>query len=117
MASIRRFYEELNKFWREEICQVAEALKKRRVDRRDFERWNSFRSSLNQTIEFWKVCFLPLLTMNSQPIEYYVQNRLPSCDTQTLPSNNTSPSAVRLFPLPLWCFFRLTVCRELTLGR
>jgi hypothetical protein len=61
MAEIRRFYEELNKFWREEICHVVEALKKRRVDPRDFERWNGFRSSLNQTIEFWKVRFLPLL--------------------------------------------------------
>ena len=61
MAEIRRFYEELNKFWREEICHVVEALNKRRVDPKDFERWNSFRSSLKQTIEFWKVCFLPLL--------------------------------------------------------
>jgi hypothetical protein len=51
----------LNKFWREEICYVVKALEKRRVDPRDFERWNSFRSSLKQTIEFWKVCFLPLL--------------------------------------------------------
>ena len=63
MAEIRRFYEELNKFWREEICHVIEALKKRRVDSRDIERWNSFRSSLNQTIEAWKVCFLPLLLL------------------------------------------------------
>jgi hypothetical protein len=54
MTEIRRFYEELNKFWREEICCVVEALKKRRVDPRDFERWNSFRS-LKQTIGFWKV--------------------------------------------------------------
>jgi hypothetical protein len=61
MAEIRRFYEELNKFWRDEICHVVEALKRRRVDPKDFERWNSFRSSLKQTIEFWKVCFLPLL--------------------------------------------------------
>jgi len=52
---------------------VVEALNKRRVDPKDFERWNSFRSSLKQTIEFWK-------------------NRAPSGDTQTLPSNNTSPS-------------------------
>jgi hypothetical protein len=59
MAEIRRFYEELNKFWTEEISYVVEALKKRRVDPRDFERWNSFRSSLKQTIECWKVCFLP----------------------------------------------------------
>jgi hypothetical protein len=61
MAEIRRFYGELNKFWREEICHVVEALKKRRVDPRDFERWNSSCSSLKQTIEFWKVCLLPLL--------------------------------------------------------
>ncbi len=60
MAEIRRFYEELNKFWREEICCVVEALKNRRVDPRDFERWKSFHSSLKQTIEFWKVCFLSL---------------------------------------------------------
>jgi hypothetical protein len=32
MAEIRQFYEELNKFWKEEICCVVEALKKRRVD-------------------------------------------------------------------------------------
>ena len=61
MAEIRRLYEELNKFWKEEICHVVEALMKRRVDLRDFERWNNFRSSLNQTIESWKVCLLPLL--------------------------------------------------------
>ena len=103
MAEMRRFYKELNKFWREEICQVVEALTKRRIDPRDFERWNSFRSSFNQTIEFWKVCFLPLLTISSQPIKYFVQNRPPGCDTQTLPSNNTSPSTVRLFRLPPRC--------------
>ena len=61
MAEIRRFYEELNKFWREEICCVVEALKKRRVDLKDLERWNSFRSSLKPTIELWKVCLLPRL--------------------------------------------------------
>ena len=61
MAEIRRLYKELNNFWREEICCVVEALKKRRVDPSDFERWNGFRSSLKQTIEFWKVCILPLL--------------------------------------------------------
>ena len=61
MAEIRRFYEELNKFWIEEISYVVEALKKRRVDPRDIERWNSFRSSIKQTIGSWMVCFLPLL--------------------------------------------------------
>ena len=61
VAEIRRFYKELNKFWREEICFVVEALRKRRVDPKDFERWNGFRLSLKQTIEFWKVSLLPLL--------------------------------------------------------
>jgi len=64
MAEIRRLYEELNKFWGEEICHVVEALKKRlveNVDPRDFERWNRFRSSLHQTIAFWRVCILSLL--------------------------------------------------------
>jgi len=61
MAEIRRLYEELNKFWTEEIYHVAEALKKRRVDQRDFERWNGFHSNLKQTIEVWKVYILPLL--------------------------------------------------------
>ena len=99
MAEIRRFYEELNKFWREEISHVVEALEKRRIDPRDFERWNSFRSSLKQTIKSWRVCFFTC--MHSQPIKYYVQNRPPSGDPQTLPTNNTSPSTVRLFRLPL----------------
>ena len=56
MAEIRRFYEALNKFWREEISHVAEALEKCRVDPRDFERWNSSHPSLKHAIEFWKVC-------------------------------------------------------------
>jgi len=76
MAEIRGFYKDLNKFWSEEICHVVEAVKNCRVDRKDFERWKSFRSSLNLTIEFWK-------------------NRPPSGDTQTIPSipnNYTSPS-------------------------
>jgi hypothetical protein len=85
MAEIRRFYEELNKFWREEKCCVVEALKKRRVDPRDFERWNGFRSSLKQTIEFWKVCLLPLLLC--------IPNR-----SNTMP--RTSQQAVILKPYP-----------------
>ena len=58
LADIRQLYEELNAFWKEEICQVAGSLKKGRTDPRDLERWNNFRSSLEQTIESWKVCFL-----------------------------------------------------------
>ena len=57
LAEIRGFYEELNIFWKEETYHVAEALKERRTDLRDFECWNSFYSSLKLTIEFWKVCY------------------------------------------------------------
>ena len=60
MAEIRRFYEELNRFWTEEIGHVVEALQKRRIDPKDIERWNNFRSSLKQTIESWKVWFFLL---------------------------------------------------------
>ena len=56
MAEIRRFYEELNKFWTEEIGHVVKALQKRRIDPKDIERWNNFRSSLRQTIKFCEVC-------------------------------------------------------------
>jgi hypothetical protein len=61
LAEIRQLYEKLNTFWKEEIRQVAEVLKKDRTDPRDLERWNTFHSSLKQTIESWKVCFPPLL--------------------------------------------------------
>jgi hypothetical protein len=53
---------------------VVEALKKRRIDPKDFERWNRFRSSLKQTIEFWKYyahrpqdTFLPPCPISSSP--------------------------------------------------
>ena len=59
MAQIRRFYEELNKFWKDEICHIAEALKKGRTDPEDLERWKNFHSSLKQTIMCWKVCVFP----------------------------------------------------------
>ena len=59
LAEIRRFYEELNKFWTEDIRHVVEALKKGRTDPRDIERWKKFHSSIKQTIESWKVFFFP----------------------------------------------------------
>ena len=69
MAEIWRFYEELNKFWSEEICYVVEALKKRRVDPSDLERWDSFRLSLEQTLEFWKVQYAFCLCYFAFPID------------------------------------------------
>ena len=64
LAEIRGFYEELNKFWKEEIRHVDEALKKHRTDLRDFERWDDFYSSLILTIEYWKVCFFIISTIH-----------------------------------------------------
>jgi hypothetical protein len=61
LAEIWQFYEELNKFWIEEIRHVVDAVKSCRIDPRDFERWNNFYSSLKRTIEFWKVCSTALL--------------------------------------------------------
>jgi N-formylglutamate amidohydrolase len=46
---------ELDKFWTEEISRAIEALKMRRVDPADFERWKSFHANLIQTVESWKV--------------------------------------------------------------
>ena len=57
MAEIRRYYEELNKFWTEEIRHVVRALKKGRTDPKDLARWNNFHSSLKQTLGSWKVFF------------------------------------------------------------
>ena len=70
LADIRQLYEELNTFWKEEIRQVAESLKKGRTDPRDLERWNNFRSSLEHTIESWKVCSLLLYYAFPSPLNY-----------------------------------------------
>ena len=69
LAEIRRLYEELDKFWKEEIRLVAKALKEGRTDTRDLERWNNYHSSLMQTIESWKVRFLPF-TMHFPTDQY-----------------------------------------------
>ncbi|KAH9965517.1 hypothetical protein BC827DRAFT_863525 [Russula dissimulans] len=69
LAEIRRCYEELDKFWTDEICRAVKALKMRRVDLRDFERWKNFHSSIKQANE-------------------YSKTRPPSCDTQPLRRKN-----------------------------
>ena len=70
LTEIRRCYTELDKFWTDEISRAIEAVKMRRVDPTDFERWNNFHPNLNQTIEFWKVPWflIPVL---------HITNRLP----------------------------------------
>ena len=55
LREIRRCYEDLDKFWTEEICRAVKALEMRYVDPGDVERWRGFKASLEKTIETWKV--------------------------------------------------------------
>ncbi|KAF8461764.1 hypothetical protein DFH94DRAFT_71123 [Russula ochroleuca] len=73
LTEIRRCYMEMDKFWTEEISRAIEALKMRRVDPTDFERWKNFHANLKQTTESWK-------------------NEPPSGDAQILRRNNASSS-------------------------
>ena len=54
LREIRRCYEDLDKFWIEEIRRAVKALEIRCVDPGDVERWRSFKASLEKTIESWK---------------------------------------------------------------
>ena len=55
LAEIRRCYMEMDRFWTDEVSRAIEALKMRRVDPNDFERWNTFHANLKHAIESWKV--------------------------------------------------------------
>jgi hypothetical protein len=90
---------ELDKFWTEEIYRASEALKMRRVDPTDFERWRNFQANLKQTIDSWKVqhgsLFLCCALITNQNIS--VQNEKASGDAQILRRNNACLSEVCLF--------------------
>ena len=101
MAEIRRFYEELNKFWKDEICHVAEALKKGRIEPGDLERWKNFHSSLKQTIKFWKVCVFSS-TMHFQ-IEQNIVFRIGHQTAMPKPYTATIHPLL-LFVHPPFCF-------------
>jgi hypothetical protein len=118
LTEIRQCYKELENFWVEEISRAIEALKTRRVDPTDFERWKDFHASLQQTIESWKVqcSFISVLRITNRS-KYPVQDELPSGDSPTLRCNNACSSKVCPFLVTLWHSFKLTVHRELTLGR
>jgi len=55
LTEVRRCYEELDKFWTDEIRRAVKALEMRRVDLRDFECWKHFHASIKQAIEYSKV--------------------------------------------------------------
>ena len=55
LIEIRRCYMEMDRFWTEEISRAIEALKMRRVDPTDLERWKNFHANLKHAIDHWKV--------------------------------------------------------------
>jgi hypothetical protein len=55
LTDIRRCYMELDRFWTEEIYRAIEALKMRRVDPTDLERWKNFHANPEISIDSWKV--------------------------------------------------------------
>ncbi|KAI0293002.1 hypothetical protein B0F90DRAFT_1920145 [Multifurca ochricompacta] len=54
LKEIRRCYIELDKFWIEEIRRAVKAVKTRRVDQEDIQRWRGFQAGLEETIKSWK---------------------------------------------------------------
>ena len=69
LTEIRQCYVEMNKFWTEEISRASEALRKRRVDPTDFERWKNFHADIKQTIESWKVRYSFLFLCRALPTD------------------------------------------------
>jgi hypothetical protein len=119
LTEIRQCYMELNKFWTEEISRVSEALRMRRVEPADFERWRNFHANLKQTIDSWKVRYRFLFLCCALPTD---QNTLfrTSCQVVMLkPYAATMHARLRSgsFSLPFWPPRRLTVRRKLTSGR
>ena len=90
LAEIRGFYEELNIFWKVEAFRVAEVLKERRTDLRNFECWNNFYSSLKLAIEFWKVCYFTstMHFSSNQNNPFRISHRvvIPKTNVATMPS-------------------------------
>ncbi|KAH9952484.1 hypothetical protein BC827DRAFT_331206 [Russula dissimulans] len=97
LAEIRRCYEELDKFWTDEIRRAVKALRMRRIDLKDFESWKHFHASIKQAIE-------------------YAKAGRSSCasDTQTLRRKNAHSSTVCLFSVSVLWPSRLRACREET---
>ena len=117
LTEIRQCYMELDKFWTEEISRAVEALKMRRVDPMDLERWKNFHASLKKSVGFWKVlCIvIPVLRIPNSS-NHLIQSTLSSSPAQLLRHNDACSSKVCPFSLSLWHLLRLTVRRRLTLG-
>jgi hypothetical protein len=56
---IRRCYIEMDKFWVDEVQRATEALKNRRVDPEDIDRWRDFRGGLEHITADLEAC-IPL---------------------------------------------------------
>ena len=92
---------ELDKFWTEEISRAVEALKMRRVDPTDLERWKSFHANLRINIGSWKVLcvIIPVLRI-SNSLNHLIQSKLSSSPAQPLRRNNACSSKV----VPIFAF-------------
>ncbi len=60
LGEISRCYRELDKFWTDEISRAVTALRTRRVDPGDVERWQGFKASLQRITESWNVWLRPI---------------------------------------------------------
>jgi len=56
LRDIRQSYIEMDRFWVDEVWGVSKALKDRRLDPGDIDRWRGFGEDLEQSIAYWKVC-------------------------------------------------------------
>jgi len=54
LSDIQQSYMEMDKFWVDEVWKVLKALKNRRLDRGDIDRWRIFRACLEQSIAHWE---------------------------------------------------------------
>ncbi|KAI0248448.1 hypothetical protein BJV78DRAFT_1235937 [Lactifluus subvellereus] len=54
LKEIQRCYNEMDRFWVDEVRRVTKALKDRRLDPEDIDRWRCFRESLKQNITGWE---------------------------------------------------------------
>ena len=109
---------ELDKFWIEEIRIAVKALKMRRIDPTDFERWNSFRASLERTTELWQKVWCPVSPLYIFLIDQNTLYRQGHQAVMPLPYAATM-HALQWFALHVFFpfSFRLTVFRESTSGR
>jgi hypothetical protein len=58
-GDIQGCYINMDKFWADEVQRATKALRNRRVDPEDIDRWRNFRGSLEHITADWEVFILP----------------------------------------------------------